>query len=300
MSQPFKTGVLLALSAYTLWGVMPLYFKAISFVPPDEIIVHRIVWSFVLTALLILVGRETIKPLLKNTRVMALLAMAAIVVAGNWLLFIWSVNNDCVLEASLGYYINPLINVALGYAFLQERFRPAQWMAVALASVGVIWEVVQLGSLPWIALVLALSFGCYGLIRKKIGVGAVPGMMLETGMLLPVALLYMVFLADSPYSNLTNNSTSVNLALMLAGPATAAPLLCFTAAANRIPLSLLGFFQYIGPSMMFVLAVVVFDEPLNQDRLVTFCIIWVALSVYAYDAFIHQRRLRADLKITAD
>jgi chloramphenicol-sensitive protein RarD len=221
-----------------------------------------------------------------------LLAVTALLIGGNWLLFIWAVNNHHMLEASLGYFINPLVNVLLGMLFLGERFRRMQWLAVALAFAGVLIQLWQFGSLPIIGLGLAFSFAFYGLLRKKIAIDAQSGMLIETLWLLPVAAAYLFLFADSPTSHLGANAWSLNLLLVAAGIVTTIPLLFFTAAATRLRLSTLGFFQYLGPTLMFLLAVTFYGETVGQDKLVTFGFIWAALLLFILDALYTQRKLR--------
>lgn len=232
------------------------------------------------------------KKLLHMPRKIFLLALSAVLIGGNWLLFIWAVNNHHMLEASLGYFINPLVNIVLGMIFLGERFRRMQWLAVLLAVCGVLVQLWTFGSLPVIGLGLAFSFAFYGLLRKKIAVDAQTGMLVETLWLLPVAAVYLFAIADSPTSHMGENPWSLNLLLMAAGVVTTIPLLCFTGAATRLRLSTLGFFQYIGPTLMFLLAVVFYGEVPGADKMVTFAFIWVALAVFIVDALYTQRRLR--------
>ncbi len=208
------------------------------------------------------------------------------------MLFIWAVNNHHMLEASLGYFINPLVNILLGMIFLGERFRRLQWLAVILAFCGVLVQLWTFGSLPIIGLGLAFSFAFYGLVRKKIAVDAQTGMLVETLWLLPVAAIWLFGITDSPTSHMGENPWSLNLLLMAAGVVTTIPLLCFTGAATRLRLSTLGFFQYIGPTLMFLLAVTFYGEVPGKDKMVTFGFIWVALAVFIVDALYTQRRLR--------
>ena len=281
-----RLGVILALAAYFIWGIAPAYFKVIWFVPADEILTHRIIWSFFFMIALISVSRQwsQVKQLLHTPKKILLLAVSAVLVGGNWLLFIWSVNNHHLLEASLGYFINPLVNILLGMVFLGERFRRMQWLAVILAASGVLVQLWAFGSLPIISLGLAFSFAFYGLLRKKIAVDAQTGMLVETLWLLPVAAIWLFGIADSATSHMTQNSWSLNLLLMAAGVVTTVPLLCFTGAAMRLRLSTLGFFQYIGPTLMFLLAVTFYDEHPGADKMVTFGFIWVALAIFVMDA----------------
>ncbi|AKL14174.1 EamA-like transporter family protein [Phytobacter ursingii] len=289
-----RLGVILALAAYFIWGIAPAYFKVIWFVPADEILTHRIIWSFFFMIALISVSRQwsQVKQLLHTPKKILLLAVSAVLVGGNWLLFIWSVNNHHLLEASLGYFINPLVNILLGMVFLGERFRRMQWLAVILAASGVLVQLWAFGSLPIISLGLAFSFAFYGLLRKKIAVDAQTGMLVETLWLLPVAAIWLFGIADSATSHMTQNSWSLNLLLMAAGVVTTVPLLCFTGAAMRLRLSTLGFFQYIGPTLMFLLAVTFYDEHPGADKMVTFGFIWVALAIFVMDALYTQRRGR--------
>ncbi|MEG6169198.1 EamA family transporter RarD [Enterobacter hormaechei] len=238
------------------------------------------------------VRRQT---LLKTPKKVFLLALSAVLIGGNWLLFIWAVNNHHMLEASLGYFINPLVNILLGMIFLGERFRRMQWVAVILAFCGVLVQLWTFGSLPVIALGLAFSFAFYGLVRKKIAVEAQTGMLFETLWLLPVAAIYLFGIADSATSHMGSNPWSLNLMLMAAGVVTTIPLLCFTGAATRLRLSTLGFFQYIGPTLMFLLAVVFYGEVPGADKMVTFAFIWVALAIFVADAIYTQRRVRKGL-----
>lgn len=275
-----------------LFGDRPAYFKLIYYVPADEILTHRVIWSFFFMVALLSVSRQwrQVKRLLKTPKKIFLLALSAVLVGGNWLLFIWAVNNHHMLEASLGYFINPLVNILLGMIFLGERFRRMQWLAVILAVCGVLVQLWTFGSLPIIALGLAFSFAFYGLVRKKIAVEAQTGMLVETLWLLPVAAIYLFGIADSPTSHMGQNALSLNLLLMAAGVVTTIPLLCFTGAATRLRLSTLGFFQYIGPTLMFLLAVTFYGEVPGADKMVTFAFIWVALAIFVMDAIYTQRR----------
>lgn len=290
-----KVGVICALAAYGMWGFAPIYFKMLMHMPAPEILVHRIVWSvLILIALVVVTGQgKKVIDALANNRVLQILLLSGLLLAANWLLFIWAINNDHLLDASLGYYINPLLNVFLGRVFLAERLRTLQKAAVGLAVFGVTVLVFSYGEVPWIALVLAVSFGFYGLLRKQVAVDSLPGLLIETVMMLPFAIIYWMFYA-SDLSNMFNNTMSLNLLLIGAGIVTTAPLLCFTAAARRIRYSTLGFFQYIGPSIMFILAVFVYAEPLHEARLVTFGFVWLALLLFSFDsyrAYAKQRKL---------
>ena len=293
MNPTAKSGALLAITAYSLWGIAPVYFKLLQNVPATEILAHRVLWSFVLTLGLICLFRkrnELMDALRSRRALMALLASTTLI-GLNWGIFIWAVNHDYMLSASLGYYINPLINILLGMLFFRERLDRVSTLAAGLCVAAVVFELVQFGSLPWIALVLACSFGLYGLVRKKLGVDSFTGMALETGMMLPLAVGYLL-LTTSPTSDLPSNPAWINLLLFAAGPVTMLPLMCFAAAANRISLTALGFFQYIGPTGMFLLAVFVYGEPLSPSKLVTFGLIWTALAILTFDSLYKLRRRR--------
>lgn len=286
-----KAGVLFAIAAYSMWGVAPMYFKLIAQIPAAEILVHRIVWSVLVLVMLVLAAGHInkVRDALGNKRVLQVLLISGLLLAGNWWLFIWAVNNDHLLDASLGYYINPLLNVFLGRIFLGEKLRRLQQFAVVMAIVGVSILIFSYGQVPWIALILAGSFGVYGLLRKQVAVDSLPGLLIESCMMLPFAIIYW-FLYASDASNMFTNDWSLNLILIGAGIVTTAPLLCFTAAARRIMYSTLGFFQYIGPSIMFGLAVFLYAEPLSDARLITFAFVWLALAIFSVDS-LHAYRM---------
>ena len=292
--QRSRQGVLLAIGAYTMWGIAPIYFKSIAEVSPLEILSHRVIWSFFLLAALLHFGRHwrSVRDIIKNKTKMMFLVSTAILVGANWLIFIWAVNSNHMLDASLGYYINPLINVLLGMVFLGERLRKLQWFAVALAACGVLVQLIVFGSVPVVAIALAMSFGFYGLLRKKVSVEAQTGLFIETLVMLPAAAIYLLFIASSPTSNMLDNPMQLNTLLIAAGVITTLPLLCFTGAATRLKLSTLGFFQYIGPSLMFLLAVLIYGEPFTSDKAITFAFIWGALVVFSFDGLRNNRKSR--------
>ncbi|EMQ2878340.1 EamA family transporter RarD [Vibrio navarrensis] len=292
--QRARQGVLLAIGAYTMWGIAPIYFKSISSVSALEILSHRVVWSFFLLAALLHFGRNwrTVSAVITNKSKMLYLVSTAILVGVNWLIFIWAVNANHMLDASLGYYINPLFNVLLGMIFLGERLRKLQWFAVALAACGVLVQLVMFGSVPIVAIALAMSFGVYGLLRKKVSVDAQTGLFIETLVMLPAAAIYLLFIAFTPTSNLLDNPASLNILLVAAGVVTTLPLLCFTGAATRLKLSTLGFFQYIGPSLMFLLAVLIYGEAFTSDKAITFAFIWGALVLFSFDGLRNNRNVR--------
>jgi len=293
-SQQTRQGIFYALGAYFIWGIAPAYFKLVREVPPAEIMTHRVIWSVLFMLILITLSRswKQVRRVAAQPKKVLLLALTAITIGGNWLLFIWAVNNQHMLEASLGYFINPLINVVFGMLFLRERFRRLQWLAVALAAAGVLVQLWQFGSLPVIALGLGLSFALYGLVRKKIQVDAQSGMLIETLWLFPLAAIYLFGVADSATSHLSANPLSLNLMLVAAGVLTTIPLMLFAAACTRLRLSTVGFFQYLGPTLMFLLAVLFYGERLTPDKLVTFGFIWLALALFIFDAVLFSARTR--------
>ena len=293
-TQQTRQGIGYALGAYFIWGIAPAYFKLVKEVPPTEIMTHRVIWSALFMLVLITLSRswQQVRTVLAQPKKVLLLAVTAVTIGGNWLLFIWAVNNQHMLEASLGYFINPLINVVFGMLFLRERFRRLQWLAVLLATLGVLVQLWQFGSLPIIGLGLALSFAVYGLLRKKIQVDAQSGMLIETAWLFPLAAIYLFGFADSATSHLSANPLSLNLKLIAAGIITTILLMLFAAACARLRLSTVGFFQYLGPTLMFLLAVVFYGESLTPDKMVTFGFIWLALAVFIVDAVAFSARTR--------
>jgi chloramphenicol-sensitive protein RarD len=288
-----KAGVIFAIAAYSMWGVAPLYFKLLTHVPALEIVMHRIVWSVMVLCLLLVARRKFSQVLIaiRNPKIITTLSISGLLLALNWLIFIWAVNNDRMLDASLGYFINPLFNVLLARLFLQESLTRLQLLAVFVALSGVAFLIFSYGQFPWIALVLATSFSIYGLLRKKVTVDSMPGLLIESCIMLPFALLYWLVM-DTSSGNMLANNLDLNITLLLAGVVTTAPLLCFTAAARRIRYTTLGFFQYIGPSLMFLLAVLHYQEPLDATRVVTFVFVWCGLLIYVYDSLRVYRKSR--------
>lgn len=294
-----RRGVLFAIAAFTIWGIAPIYFKAVAHVPAFEVLAHRVIWAFVLVfVLLIFTGKlRGLVDALKTPKLIFRLAIAALLVGFNWLLFIWAVAHDFILDASLGYYINPLLNVAIGMLFFSEQLRRLQVWAVSLAVIGVAIQIISFGSVPWIALTLAGSFSAYGAIRKKLPFDSLTGLWLEVLILLPLILLYFVFFAGATSHHMLQNTWQLNVLLIMAGVITTVPLLFFTGAAKRLRYSTLGFFQYIGPSLMFLLAVFVYGEAFTIDKVVTFIIIWSALGLYSFDAIKMRQESRRSPKI---
>jgi chloramphenicol-sensitive protein RarD len=278
-------GVFYALGAYLMWGFAPLYFKYLEFIPVYEILAHRVIWSVVVTALFItyLNHWSNVWQVLSSMKNLMMLMLTSLLISCNWVVFIWAVNNDRMLEASLGYFINPIFNVLLGLIFLGERFSRLKWCAILLAFIGVAAQALQLGELPWVSLVLPISFALYGLLRKKVKVKAITGLFVETLVVLPFALFYLISIAESDTANFFANSISLNLWLMFAGVVTALPLIFFGQAALRLPLSTLGFFQYLAPSLLFLFAVLVYDEPITAIKMFTFACIWMGISVFVFE-----------------
>jgi chloramphenicol-sensitive protein RarD len=288
-----KAGVIFALAAYSMWGIAPMYFKLLASVPALEIVMHRIVWSALVLCLLLVLRKKLSQVLkaIRDPKIITTLSISGLLLAGNWLVFIWAVNNDRMLDASLGYFINPLFNVLLARLFLQESLTRLQLLAVFVALSGVVFLIYSYGQLPWIALALAISFSIYGLLRKKVMVDSMPGLFIESCIMLPFAVLYWLIM-DTSSGNMLANSFDLNMTLLLAGVVTTAPLLCFTAAARRIRYTTLGFFQYIGPSLMFLLAVLYYQEPLDKTRIVTFVLVWIGLLIYVFDSLRVYRKSR--------
>ena len=289
-------GVVYALCAYLLWGLFPLYFKALSDVPPLQILAHRMLWSLLLLWLALLVRRRWawLRMLRQKPMILGRFSASALLLAYNWGLYIWAVNNGHVVDASLGYYINPLMSVVVGALVLSERLRAAQWVAVAVAAAGVALMTLQIGRLPWIALTLALSFTVYGLLRKTAPLGSLEGLALETAVLLPLALGFLAWEGAHGADAFSHGGWGLRWLLVAAGPVTAIPLLLFAAAARRIPLSLLGILQYSMPTVVLGLGIWLYHEPFGADRALGFGMVWASVAVYLADAVwrLHAARAR--------
>ncbi|ALK95152.1 transporter [Massilia sp. WF1] len=285
-----RTGILSAASAFLCWGLFPLYFHAIGEVPPLQILAHRMLWSLLFLVIVLTVRRQWAwLNLVRQPRVFGSFIVSALLLSVNWLIYIWAVNNGHVIESSLGYFITPLVNIMIGYLLLKERLRPAQWVAVAVAALGVAWLTWQAGTVPWVSLALALSFGGYGLMRKTARLGALEGLSFETMVLFPVAAAYVAWLTvHGQNAFLTTDSNTTRLLLMAAGPITAIPLLLFAAGARQIPLSVLGLLQYLSPTLQFLLGVWMFHEAFSPDRLVGFVLIWLALALFAAEGLLRR------------
>jgi chloramphenicol-sensitive protein RarD len=288
-----STGILYAALAFLSWGLFPLYFHHLKEVPPTEILAHRVVWSLLFLGIVLAFRRQWkwIGEMAQRPRVIGMFLGSSVLLSVNWLIYIWAVNNGHVIESSLGYFINPLVNIMFGYVLLKERLRRVQWTAIALAALGVAWLTWQSGRMPWIALALAFSFGGYGFMRKTAALGPLEGLSFETMLLFPFGMAYMAWLFSHGQLQLVQtDSFSVQTLLVLLGPTTAIPLLLFAAGARRIPLSVLGLLQYISPTMQFLLGVVVFHEAFTADKLVGFILIWSALALYAAEGLYRHRQ----------
>ena len=284
-------GVLSGLGCFTLWGLFPIYFNLLRHVPTLGTLAHRILGSAVLLLALVLARKQgsVLLATFRNGRHLGFYLLTALLISSNWLLYIWAVQTDRILEASLGYYINPLVNVVLGVLFLRERLNSRQWGAVAIAGAGVLTMVLGHGVLPWISLTLALSFGGYGLLRKKAGHAAMLGLCMETMLMAPIALLFLTVLAVRGAGALGMLDGRIDLLLLAAGPITVAPLLLFLQATQRLRLSTVGLIQYLTPTLQFLLAIVVYREPFTRIHLMAFGCIWLALALYSIDAYSRHR-----------
>lgn len=278
-------GILYALLAFTLWGLFPVYFKTLHQIGALEMLAHRMAWSLLFLVAVLTVRQQWrwLGPVLRDRPLVARFAASAVLLSANWGIYIWAVNADHIVDASLGYFINPLINVLFGLVFLGERLRRGQWLAVAIAGVGVVWLTWQNGHPPWISLALGFTFAGYGLLRKTAKLGALEGLTLETILLFPVALLYLLWLASRGANGFAAAPFGVQLLLAAAGPITAIPLLLFAAGARRIPFSMLGLIQYVTPTLQLLLGVLLYGEPFDRVQLIGYGAIWFALAVYSLE-----------------
>jgi len=279
------------MGAYAIWGLLPIYWKWLSAVPALQLVCHRIVWSFlILMSLILLSGRgKALIRAVNQARIMAFYLIASALVAVNWLTYVWAVNAGFIVETSLGYFINPLFSVALGVLILRERLRLGQWFSIAVAALGVLYLTFVYGALPWIALVLAFTFGSYGLVKKMGPLGSTDGLALETTMLLVPALAYLCHAEHLNRGTFLHLGFVENGLLMGAGLMTTIPLLLFGAATRRIPLSLIGMIQYIAPTLQFLIGVLVYKEPLSGSRLMGFALVWLALLIFVVEGIMNQR-----------
>lgn len=285
-----KSGFVYALLAYLSWGIFPLYWKSIQSIPADEVLAHRIIWStFFVTFLIILFGNHKLflKSLAAKKNWLIYSASGALI-AFNWYIYIWAVSAGFILETSLGYFINPLLNVLFGYVILKEKLRPKQWMAVALVAIGVLYLTIGYGKVPVIALLLAVSFGLYGILKKFAPLDALHGLAIETYVLLPASLIYLFFMVPEPH--FYQASVSSRFLLVASGVATALPLFWFAKGAKLLSLSTLGFIQYIAPTCQFLLAIFLYKEEFTSVHLVTFGCIWLGITLYLLDLYLHAAK----------
>jgi chloramphenicol-sensitive protein RarD len=278
-------GVLSAGCAFFMWGVFPLYLKTLKAIPPLEILSHRVFWSFIMLALILTVRHQWgwITSIKKNPRITAAFIASASMLAINWVVYIWSINHDRIVDASLGYFIAPLFNVLFG-VMLGERLRLWQWISVGLAATGVTWLTISAGQLPWIGLTLAFTFGLYGLLRKTASLGALEGLTLETLVMLPLSALFLLLPESGSSHAFINAGINTSLLLIAAGPVTAIPLLLFAYGARRIPLSLVGILQYIGPTIQLLLGIYLYNEAFSSTKLIGYGLIWCALGLYSIES----------------
>jgi chloramphenicol-sensitive protein RarD len=290
-----NAGVVYAAFAFTWWGLFPLYFRIVTTVAPAEVLAQRILWCLVFLAGVLTWRRQWawLAPVLRQPKVLGAFAASALLIGVNWLTYIWSVSHGRVLDASLGYFITPLVNCLLGYTLLHERPRPVQWVALVVAACGVLWLTLQAGQLPWVGLVLAASFGSYGLLRKVAALGALEGLTLETILLAPLALSATVFWWWRGTGSFPSTELGTNAWMIALGPITAVPLLLFAAGARRLSMTTLGLLQYIGPTIQIIVGVWAFGEHFTPARLVGFGFIWLALALYSFDGWRTSRHLTA-------
>ena len=290
-----KKGILYGIGAYLLWGIFPIYWKWLQAVPAIQIISHRIIWSFVLLAIILFITRQwqAFRSAALSRRVVLIYLASAILLSINWLTYVWAVNAGFVVETSLGYFINPLLSVLLGVVFLREKLRPWQWVPIGLAAIGVIYVAFSYGQFPWIALTLAFSFGLYGLVKKMAPLGSLYGLTLETGLLCLPAVGFLLVMESLGQGAFLHGTPVASLLMVGAGVVTTIPLLMFASAAQRIPLSTVGILQYITPTMQFVLGVFVYHEPFNLSLLIGFSIVWLALLIFWGENLLASRKRRS-------
>ncbi len=291
-----KKGILYAFGAYFTWGLFPLYWKWLKTVPALELLSHRIAWSFILLLLFILVARQwkEFRAAISHRQVIGIYLVAALLIGVNWLTYVWAVNENHIVETSLGYFINPLISVLLGVIFLRERLRPLQWLPVGLAAAGVIYLTVTYGRLPWIALVRAFSFGSYGLVKKLAPLGSFYGIALDTGILFLPALFYLGWQEAAGQAAFLHTTPIINLLLVGAGLVTTVPLLMFASAARRIPLTMIGLMQYLAPTLQFLIGVLVYQEAFTATQAIGFGIVWIGLIIFWLENWFARRTIQAE------
>jgi len=284
-------GILKGIAAYTLWGLFPIYWKMLHQVPALQVIGNRIVWSFLLLAVVVLFTHQwtAFRMAAAAPGIIGIYSVAAVLLTINWLVYVWGVNSGFIVETSLGYFINPLVSVLLGVLFVHERLRTTQWIPIGIATIGVAYLAAVYGRLPWIALTLALSFGFYGLVKKLAPLGPLYGLTLETGIVFPIALVYLLVVGMRGSGAFLQDGPQVTLLLIGAGPVTTIPLLLFASAAKEIPLAIIGLLQYIAPTLQFLIGVFIYKEPFDQSLLIGFIIIWIALILFWVENYYSHR-----------
>ncbi len=281
--QHFRSGLFYSILAYFIWGIFPLYWKMLTRVPAEQILAHRIVWSFILLSLVILITREKhFLEYLRNPKIMGILFTSGVLIALNWGTYIYAVNNDQIVEASLGYYINPVVNVILGLIFLKERLSRLQGLALFFGLAGLTYLTFNVGKIPLISLVLAVTFGLYALLRKQASLRSMPALTIETMVITPIALYYLWHVDQAGTGAFLHQGWKLDILLILAGPVTAIPLFLFGMAAPRVPLSTLGFIQYLSPSIQLLIGILIFHEKFNHVDLISFSLVWVGLGIYTF------------------
>lgn len=296
-----KKGILYGLGAYALWGLFPIYWKLLHAVPALQIIGHRIGWSFIVLVVFILLTKQwrdfraALRP-----KVIGVYALAGILLSINWLIYVWGVNAGFIVETSLGYFINPLLSVLFGVIFLRERLRFAQWIPVAVAALGVLYLTFAYGRPPWIALSLAFSFGLYGLVKKIAPLGSLYGLALETAVVFPVALIYLLYVEATGAGVFLHDRPIIDLLLAGAGVVTTVPLLMFASAAKQIPLTMVGLLQYIAPTLQFLIGVFIYKEPFDRSHMIGFGIVWLALIIFWIENHLARRNTAQPMPELAD
>lgn len=291
-------GIWLAIGAYSIWGFFPVYWKLLKHVPALQLLGHRIGWSFILLVMVLLVTQrwKDFRKAIGSPRIMRTYLVAAILIGVNWLTYVWAVNAGFIVETSLGYYINPLVSVLLGVMVLKEKIRKWQWVAIGLAALGVLYLTISYGSLPWIALTLAFSFGFYGLVKKTAPLNSIQGLTLETGILFVPSIAWLLYSDIAGEGAFLHTGWQSDMLMVGAGLATTIPLLMFASATKMIPLSMVGILQYIAPTIQFLIAVLVYHEPFSSARVIGFVIVWLALAIFGIEGWITQRSAKLSHK----
>ena len=284
-------GIWYGIAAYAMWGFFPIYWKLLHEVPALQLLGHRIVWSFLLLLAFIFITKrwKDFRSAAFNGKTLRIYTVAGVLLSLNWLIYVWGVNAGFIVETSLGYFINPLLSVLFGVIFLREKLRPMQWLPVIIAAIGVTYLTVTYGRLPWIALSLAVTFGLYGLVKKLSPLGSVFGLTLETGIVFPIAIIYLTVLQAGGSGAFLHDGTTVDLLLVGAGIVTTIPLLMFASAAKQIPLNMIGVLQYFAPTIQFLIGVFIYREPFDHTRLIGFSIVWLALIIFWVENLIAHR-----------